>query len=493
MAMNSLSIRWTDQMRHVLAELQQRRLLQRLLAFAEQGGVSLYVVGGTLRDICLGRPTQDVDFAMMGDVVRFAKGFANHLGAAYVSMDAERGEARVVYRKREIFDFARLKGDTIIADLHHRDFTINAMACPLARLLTRAAPEIIDPHGGWHDLRARRMRMVSHLSFVEDPLRLLRAFRFAANLDFTLDPVTLAAMETVTPRLRDVAVERIHSELLKLFAAPSSSPRLVTMARLGLLDALFPELAATRGLPYRPGDPLDVFEHSIRTYQAVEDLINAPGSHLPDIAEAVIEYVHAEGRQALVKWAALLHAIGKSPKRGEAVQAEGMDRGYPEQSAVRWEHIGSRLKLSRQRIEYVKTLIAQHHRPFELATLEAQARLTLRLIHQWSQGLGDDMLGVFLLAVGKALVDERADAPVHGALALQQCAAHVWEIYRRRILPVTTGPRLVTGDDLQQIFGLTPGPRFKTLLEALEVARVEGRVHTRAEALQWVEEQLTTS
>jgi poly(A) polymerase len=82
---------------------------------------------------------------------------------------------------------------------------------------------------------------------------------------------------------------------------------------------------------------------------------------------------------------------------------------------------------------------------------------------------------------------------VHGAFALGQCAARVWEIYRRRILPVTAGPRLVTGNDLQQIFKLTPGPRFKTLIEALEVAQVEGRIHTRAEALQWVAEQLTTT
>src|SRR5918996_4263117 len=159
--MNPVSIIWTDQMRHVLAELQQRSLLRRLLAFAEQCGVELYAVGGTLRDLCLGRPVHDVDLALTGDVMGFAKGFANHLRAAYVPMDVERGEVRVVYHRRDVLDFARLRGETIITDLQCRDFTINAMACPLAMLLTQGAPGLIDPLGGRHDLRAHIIRMAS--------------------------------------------------------------------------------------------------------------------------------------------------------------------------------------------------------------------------------------------------------------------------------------------------------------------------------------------
>ena len=240
-------------MQHALVELQQRPLLQRLLVFAEQRGVELYTVGGTLRDICLGRPVHDVDVAMMGDVMEFASGFANHLRAAYVPMDAERGEVRVVYRKRDVLDFARMRGETIITDLQCRDFTINAMACPLAVLLTQTAPGLIDPYGGWDDLRARTIRMVSPMSFRDDPLRLLRAFRLAATLDLTIDPPTLAAMEPVAPHLVDVAAERIHRELFRLFAAPQSSPHIATMARLGLLDILFPELARGTGHPLPAG------------------------------------------------------------------------------------------------------------------------------------------------------------------------------------------------------------------------------------------------
>jgi poly(A) polymerase len=492
--MSSLSIIWTDHMRRVLADLQQRALLRRLQGFAEQRRVGLYAVGGTLRDICLGRPAQDVDLAMSGDVLGFSKGFAHHLGAAYVPMDAERGEARVVYRKREVIDFARFKGDTIVEDLQHRDFTINAMACPLATLLTHPAPDLIDPSDGWHDLQGSVIRMVSPMSFHEDPLRLLRAFRLAASLDFALDPTTLAAMESVVPRLAGVAPERIRGELLKLFAASRSSPHIVTMARLGLLDVLFPELAATRGIPWQPGDqgdPLDTFEYSIRTYQVVEGLIDAPGAYLSAVVEDVSEYLEGEERRALIKWAALLHAIGNAGVRREAVLAQVTDHGYPEQSARQWEQIGNRLKLSRKQIAYGRTLIGHHRRLSELATLEAQGALTLRRVHGWCKEVGRDLLGVFVLALGHALARRQAEAPLHGAIALGQCAERVWDLYQRRILPVIKARRLVTGHDLQQLFNLKPGPRFKTLLDELEMVQLEGRIHTRSEALQWVAAQLT--
>jgi poly(A) polymerase len=489
--MNRRTLPWTDPMRHVLAELQQSSHLRRLLSFAEQNGAKLYAVGGALRDICLGRPVRDVDLTSAGDVMGFARAFANHLGAAFVPLDAARGEARVVYRKRHVLDFARLRGDDIIEDLYQRDFTLNALACPLEVLLTRAEPEFIDPCRGWQDIQGRVIRMVSDRSFRDDPVRLLRAFRFASTLEFTIDTATLTGVAPVVSSLSEAAGERIQSELLPLFAAPHSSSHVVTMARLGLLDVLFPELAATRGTPPRTADRLDLFGHASLTYRAVEELVNTPGSYLPAIQDIVAAYLQSRERQALIKWAALLHAIGNTGSTRETAPGCQVLPELTERSAQQWEQVGSRLKLSRRRIDYVKTLIAHHHRPFELAILEAQGRLTTSLLYGWCKELGEEVLGVFALAIGHAQASGQVDTPGHGALALGQTAAHVWDVYRHRILPVLKGPRLVTGDDLQMIFHLTPGPRFKTLLDALELAQVEGHIRSRAEALQWVEARLT--
>jgi poly(A) polymerase len=478
-------------MRHVLAELQQSPHLHRLLAFAGQNGVKLYGVGGTLRDICLGRAVQDVDLASAGDVMSFARAFANHLGAAFVPLDAARGEVRVVYRKRHVLDFARLRGGDIVEDLHQRDFTLNALACPLEALLTQAEPEFLDPCRGWQDIQERVIRMVSDQSFRDDPVRLLRAFRFASTLEFTIDTATLTGVATVASSLPEAAGERIQSELLPLFAAPHSSSHVATMARLGLLDVLFPELAATRGTSTRTADRLDLFGHACLTYCAVEDLINAPASYLPAIQDIIAAYLQSQERQALIKWAALLHVIGNAGSPREAMPGCQALPELTERSAQQWEQVGSRLKLSRRWLDYIKTLLAHHHRPFELAILQAQGRLTPRLAYGWCKELGDDVLGVFALTIGHALANSEVDTPVHGSLALGQTAARVWDLYRHRILPVLKGPRLVTGNDLQGIFHLTPSPRFKTILDALELARVEGQIRSRAEALQWVEARLT--
>jgi poly(A) polymerase len=489
--MNRLTVPWTDPMRHVLAELQQSPHLRRLLAFAGQNSVKLYAVGGTLRDICLGRSVQDADLASAGDVMSFARAFADHLGAAFIPLDAARGEARVVYRKRHVLDFARLKGDDIVEDLHQRDFTLNALACPLEVLLTQTEPEFIDPCRGWQDIQAQLIRMVSDRSFRDDPVRLLRAFRFAATLEFTIDTATLTSVAPAASRLSEVAGERIQSELVPLFAAPHSSPYVVTMAQLGLLDVLFPELAATRGTPPQTADCRDLFGHANLTYRAVEDLINTPASYLPAIQDIFEAYLQSQERQALIKWAALLHVIGRAGSPREAFPGCQALPELTERSARQWEQVGSRLKLSRRRLNYTKTLIAHHHRPFELATLEAQGRLTPGLAYAWCKELGEDVLGVFALAIGHAQANGEVETPVYGSLALGQTIAHVWDLYRHRILHVLKGPRLVTGDDLQGIFHLTPSPRFKTLLDALELAQVEGYIQSRAEALQWVEARLT--
>ena len=488
--MHTPAIIWTARMRRMLARLQRLPWLQCLLSMAEKRRVQLFVVGGTLRDLCVGRPVQDVDLALSGDAVGLARAFAHALGAAYVPMDPERGEVRVVYRKRHIVDFSHLKGEDIAQDLGQRDFTMNALACPLATFLTSTEPPFIDPYGGWRDIQTHVVRMVSPRSFLDDPLRVLRAFRFAANLEWTIDATTLKAMRSAMPRLVDMAAERLHHELLKLFAAPRSGPHVVAMAHLTLLDILFPQLAAVHGMAPRPGVPGDLFEQALRSYQSVEDLINAPASYAPAIADAIAEYVHPEERQALLKWAALLHHLGTPTPEGRQAREPPRGTGHAEHTAQRWERIAARFKLSRARTEYVGLLLTHYHRPFELANLDAQGQLTLALVHRWFKDLGEDVLGVFVLAMGVALATHHGSMPARHAIALAQLAARLWEIYRSRILPVLSAPRLVTGDDLQAIFGLRPGPQFKTLLEEIELARVEGRLQTRQDALRWLARQL---
>jgi poly(A) polymerase len=484
------TVPWTTEMRHALARLQALPVLQRLGALAVQQGVPLFVVGGTIRDVCLGRAVHDIDVAMPGDVVRFARRFAADLGAAYVPLDPERGEVRVVYRRQFEVDFSRFKGDDLEADLRHRDFTLNALACPLSTLLTSSAPELIDPCHGWHDLQMRLIRLVSPQSLHDDPLRQLRAFRLAATHGLAIDPTTLEAIKPAVSRLATVAAERINSELLKLFGAPNSSPQVIAMAHLALLDALFPELAATRRGCCKPDDAADLFVHALRSYQAVEALITAPEDHVTEIAAAIRAYVPVHQHAPLLKWAALLHAIGRPSSPGEGGLPEAPCVAAAAPSAVLWEQVSDRLKLSRAHTEYVKLLLSQQHRLFEMARLEAQGALTVRLVYQWCKDMGGEVVGAFALAIGDVLARHRRQNPDPATAAFTAFATRLWELYRDRIQPVISGPRLLTGDDLRMAFALAPGPRFKHLLEAVELAQVEGRISSRVEALQWIEAQL---
>ena len=487
--MNMVTIPWTAERRRVLVGLQQHRLLRQLQHFAAGAGVSLYVVGGTTRDVCLGRDVHDLDVALAGDVLAFARAFADAHGAAYVPLDAPRGEARIVSRKRDSVDFARLRGGDILADLRQRDFTINALACPLATFLMEAEPAFIDPVGGWPDLQARLVRMASPHSFTDDPLRVLRAFRLAAVLEFTLDPGTQEAMRPLVSRLTAMAAERIHSELVKLFTARQAHPQVVAMARLGLLDVLFPELAPAAKTQTEEGRE-DLLTHALRTHRAAETLVNGPAAVVPTVAEPVTQYVQKGERGPLLKWAALLHGVGSATAPMAMQKTPPTCPSDAERAAEIWQQVAGRLKLSRARTDYVGRIIAHQRRPFELAIRDGQGRLGLRLVHHWCKELGEDVLGAFVLAIAEAMARQREVPHVDDVPTLERLAARLWEIYRRRILPVLQGPRLVTGDDLQRLFGLSPGPAFKALLEELEVAQVEGHIGTRDEAIQWLQARL---
>ncbi|MBI3325284.1 MAG: CCA tRNA nucleotidyltransferase [Nitrospinae bacterium] len=480
-------------MRHVHERLQQDGLLQRLLAFAERQGLRLFVVGGTVRDVCLGRASLDFDVAMAGDVMAVSRAFAREVSGAYVPLDPAHGEARVVYRKQGSIDFARFKGDDLTQDLRRRDFTINALACPLTTFLTTSTPELIDPCGGWDDLQACIVRMPSPQSFEDDPLRMLRAFRLAASFDFTIDDLTLERMKPTVLRLADVAAERIHTEVLKLFSTPHSAPYVATMGQLGLLDAVLPEVAATHGITQNRYHHVDVFEHSLLTYQSTEAVINALASYFQPISDAVAAYVRAGEHLALLKWAALLHDIGKPAARRVDRRGRVSFPGHAGGGALLWKEAGHRLKLSAARADYIQTLIAHHLRPRHLLTLASQGRLTLRVMHRLFRDLDEEVLGLFVLAVADALASRGPRTPSNRPLALGRLCARVWEAYQTRIRPVLVGPRLLTGDDLQTVCGLEPGPRFKTLLESIELAHVEGHIRTRAEALRLVEHLLGAS
>ncbi|MBE9007717.1 CCA tRNA nucleotidyltransferase [Fortiea sp. LEGE XX443] len=198
-----------------------------------------YMVGGAVRDAMLGRTREywDLDFVIPSDAVKVARAIAKHYQAGFVLLDAERKIARVVFSQATA-DFAQQEGDSLETDLHRRDFTVNAIA------YNPHTQEIIDPLQGCADLQQRLLRMISPDNLEDDPLRLMRAYRQAAQLSFTIEPTTQATIRALASRLSQVAAERVRTEIGYLLASPQGTPWLANAGKDELLASFFKHATA---------------------------------------------------------------------------------------------------------------------------------------------------------------------------------------------------------------------------------------------------------
>ena len=275
------------------------------------GGHRLALVGGTVRDAVLGRPSPDLDFTTDAEpdvTERLLRGWADAIwviGRAFGTIGATRGELKVeitTYRS-ERYDPASRKPQVqfrtrLEEDLRRRDFTVNAMAVELP-LLT-----FVDPFGGLDDLVAERLRTpgTAEESFTDDPLRMMRAARFAAQLGFGVDPEVVAAMVAMAGRIEIVAAERIRTELEKTVLAVDPVPGLRLLVDTGLADHVLPEVPALRLEIDEHHRHKDVYEHTLTVLQRAITLEDGPGGPVP-------------GPDLVLRLAALLHDIGKPRTR----------------------------------------------------------------------------------------------------------------------------------------------------------------------------------
>ena len=222
----------------------------------------------------------------------------------------------------EILDLAEFRAPTLEGDLAGRDFTLNALAVSLNAILGQGPPELIDPGGGLEDLARGRLRMVAEKNFHDDPLRLLRAYRFAATHGFQLTPETAAAIRRTAPEFSRVAGERVHQELFLLLAAAAAAPVLGEMDAAGLLGQVFPELDDMKGVEQNGYHHLDVYDHSLATMAALEEVLAAPEPYFGEMAAEVGRYAHQPPKTVLLKLAALFHDVGKPQVQERRSQPE---------------------------------------------------------------------------------------------------------------------------------------------------------------------------
>lgn len=476
-------------------------LVSRLACRLTARGVSAYLVGGSLRDAMIGRPVRDVDVTVDGDSLATARAVAQDLGTAYVPLDSERGIARLVFPSQEdevrYVDFAPLRGD-IVNDLASRDFTIDAMAVALPG---DDYFELVDPFGGREDLAKGIVRAVVPAAFEADGLRLLRGVRLAAELGFDLDGSTLTWMRERAGYLDGIAPERQREELVRMLATGRASWAMGALNDLGLLERIVPELTAARGVEQPKEHYWDVFEHSLRTVEALDYLL---AEHPPketrwatfwrelwgplgwlDGGREHFREALSEGhpRLALVKLSALIHDIAKPATK--TVDSRGRMRffGHAATGADMARTIMGRLHFSTRETRFVSLLVEEHLRPGQLTS--GGGPPSRRALFRYFRDTGDAALDVLFLSLADHLA---ARGPRMRVTSWRNHVAYVNHIMARRHFEeaLVEPPRLVTGHDVMAALGIGPGAEVGRLLRALEEAHGAGEIRTREDALAFV-------
>ncbi|MFP4248493.1 MAG: CCA tRNA nucleotidyltransferase [Armatimonadota bacterium] len=481
------------------AELSSEWLAEALRAdltgLAIERGYELYLVGGAVRDVLLGREVGDWDLAGHG-VIDIARRFAAEHDLRTVLLHEDLPTIRVILRPGDptgFLDFAELRAPTIEQDLCLRDFTINALAWDI-----RGADRLIDPTGGLEDIEASRVRALDREVLAADPLRVLRAFRFAAELNFDVAGETGEWLAELAPEIESVAGERIGHEMAKLFAAPHAADAVQAAEDLGALGALVPPLAETRGVQQGGFHHLDVLGHTLLALHEAERAINDPELFLPRAADAIRVWLGEAENRAAVRMAVAFHDVGKPACRTEE---EGRTRflGHADASASTFLDCAERWCLPTSLRRKVVRMIRLHMRPLELASAgmraEAEGRslesvITLSAVRRLMRDAEPASIGLLLVAVGDRSACRGPASRLEERGRLYEVFDEMLVRYLKWLREQRKRPRLIDGDTLMAELNLPEGPLVGELLDAIEEAYEDREIEAEDEALALAREML---
>jgi poly(A) polymerase len=470
-----------ENLSHILTQQPYTLVLRAVGEVAEQEGIEAYAVGGVVRDALLGRATTDVDFVTVGPGtgIRLAKAVGQRLGGrtvhvyenfgtAAIRLPADKHEEPMVLEfvaaRRESYRQTSRKpiveDGTLADDQRRRDFTINAMAI---HLHPDRFGDLLDPFDGQADLAARRIRtpLDPHATFADDPLRMIRAARFATQLGFTIDPPVLAAMREQAHRVDILSQERIIDEVNKIMAAPVPSVGFKILEEAGILERFFPELVALKGV-----EEVDGQRHKDNFYHTLQVLDN--------LAESVAD---RPGEDTLwLRWAALLHDIAK-PKTKQFVEGIGWTFHGHEDRGARWiPRLFRRLKLPLdERMVYVQELVRLHHRPVALVDEDVTDSAVRRLLFEAGDVIDD------LMTLVRADITSKNPRRVRRYLtAFDRVEAKFVEVEEKDRLRNFQPP--VDGNEIMDELGITEGVAVGIVKEAIREAILEGDIPNEHDA-----------
>ncbi len=464
---------------------QDKKILNSVLKSADSNKKELYVVGGYLRDMLLGRskPNPDIDFCLKNNAISFSRNLARNMKAGFVVLDKENGSGRVVKKTKDrvyTFDFTDFRGKTLKDDLLKRDFTINSFALSLKDALRQRSPLscLISVPEARDDLKNKVVRLIADDTIDDDPLRILRAFSFSCVLGFRIERRTLKLIQEKREQITGVSWERIRDELFKMLDTPRAYDCLVELDKLGILGVLFPELSPMRGLKQGPYHHLDIFKHSLETVRQLELIIKsfAKNKDITDYLDEVISGTRS--RRALLKLGALLHDIGK-PVSLRRLKKRIIFHGHELTGSRIANAIALKLKLSNDEVAMLRKMVFLHLRPGYLADNRVVSE---RAKFRYFRDAGKEGISVILLSMadqrstrGPLTTDE--SRMQHERICSSLIKGRIKQSKEKPLVPI------LNGNDVMRALNIEPGPQVGRILLHLQELQAIGRIRNRQDAL----------
>jgi poly(A) polymerase len=446
------------------------RIFKTVSEVCERGGVDAYVIGGYVRDYLLNRDYKgkDIDIVVIGDGVETAKLVAKAIrpgvkvsvfrtfGTAMFRVDD--CDIEFVGARKESYNRdsrkPKVESGTLEDDQNRRDFTINALAVSLNK---QSYGELLDPFGGMSDLKEKILRtpLDPDITFSDDPLRMMRAIRFSAQLGFEIHPETFASIVRNADRIKIVSAERISIELNKILSSGRPSQGLLMLEESGLLEKFFPELIKLKGVEEKEGKGhKDNFHHTLK----------------------VVENISQKSDNLWLRWAALLHDIAK-PATKKFIPGTGWSfHGHDFIGAKMVPQIFSRLKLPQnEKMKYIQKLVGLHLRPIALVQEEVTDAAVRRLLFE----AGEDIDDLMLLCQADITSGNRLKVKKH---------LENFELVRLKMVEIEEKDAVrnfqppVSGDEIIAAFGLKPCHLVGEIKGAIKDAILDGLIPNEREA-----------
>lgn len=460
----------------IINRIIEDELVQKIIEFS--GNTRVLLVGGVIRDFCLGKNNFDKDIIVVDEDAKvFSKKLAEYLDATYVPLDEENKIYRLVLKDKINFvDVTNPIENSVEKDLARRDLRMNAIAFDLSD------KKFIDIFDGFKDLENSKINIISEENLVDDALRLLRIFRFQASTGFDIDENLKQVVKKHYKLINNPAKERVNYELMKLFDGDYTVKALKNMDECGLLCEIMPIYNDVKKVPSNTHHHLPLIGHSMETVRQIENFYKIANKDVKKHLDSVD--FGGYRRLAHLKLAGFMHDIGK-------FSCWTIEEDTGRHRFIKHEYIGSEmcpkilreLKFSKKQIEYISDMIKYHIYPSHVISTEGLSeKVKLRYIRKMGANVIDNIILAMsdrLSARGEAVTDEMVKNNISG---LQELLRYYLDV-RESLKPL---PKLLSGEEIMNLTGLKPSKKLGDMVERLKEAQFEGIVNTKDEAINFV-------